>query len=164
MTAAAMKKLERDAETGLEIIPLYIDGKDIAQTPSSRFLVRSAVQGKDVFLAESANAELAKAAADAAWAAFPAWKIASGVKRRDLLLKFAALLRAHEADLVLAQTTETSCTEAWGRKNIQLAADSVEELASNVTSIAGSMPQTATPGSVALAFNEPVGAVLSIAP
>jgi acyl-CoA reductase-like NAD-dependent aldehyde dehydrogenase len=150
--------------TQLETIPLVIDGEPIVSSPSVTFPVYSLEQQKEVLLAESADVAAANRAAESSWEAFKSWKKTPGSTRRKLLQRYADLLRQHEEDLVAAQRLETSVIEMWARKNVQLAADLIEEIATCVTRLEGSIPQSQTPGSMAMVFAVPVGPVLSISP
>lgn len=150
--------------TGLEVIPLIIDGKPTSSSPSVKFPVYSLEKEREVYLAESADVDAANRAAAASLETFETWKKTSGVTRRRLLIRYADLLRKHEEDLVAAQRLETSVIEMWARKNVHLAADLIDEIAACVTRLGGEIPQTQTRSSTALAFTVPVGPVLSIAP
>ncbi|KAL4732968.1 ALDH-like protein [Aspergillus similis] len=150
--------------TQLDTIPLIIDGKCTSSSPSSTFAVYGLEAQREVYLAESANVEAANRAAEASWKTFQTWKTSSVTTRRKLLQRYAELLRKHEEDLVQAQRLETSVIEMWARKNVHLAADLIEETAACVSRLAGEIPQTQTPSSLALALTVPVGPVLSIAP
>lgn len=151
-------------EDNHEVIPLWIDGKPTAASKSTRFPVFRYEAEKIVHWAESADVEAAERACSSAWRAFEAWKTESAVSRRRLLQRYAELLRQHEDELVAAQRIETSVSEMWAKKNVHLAADLIEETAACITRLAGEIPPTQTPGSMALVFAVPVGPVLSIAP
>ena len=155
--------LSKDTATGLNVVPLWINGQNTTST-SARFSVYCFEQQKDVFLAESADKESATRAVDAALKAFKTWKKTPVIPRRNLLLKVASIIRAREEELVQAQREETSVVELWARKNVSLAADLVEEVASSLSSMRGEIPQTASEGSLALVLNEPIGPILTIAP
>lgn len=150
--------------SALETIPLIIDGKATSANPSVKFPVFGLEVQRDVFLAESADVDVANRAADASWKTFLTWKKTPGVTRRRLLTRYAELLRKHEDDFVQFQRLEVSMDEVWARKNVHLAADLIEEIAAGVTRLEGQIPQTQTTDSVALAFTVPVGPVLSISP
>lgn len=150
--------------TRLETIPLIIDGKATTADSPAQFSVYSIEEQGEVYLAESADVGAANRAADASWKAFQRWKTTPPVTRRKLLQRYADLLREHEEELVASQRRETSAVEMWARKNVHLAADLIDEIAASVTRLAGTIPQTQTASSMALAFNVPVGPVLSIAP
>lgn len=117
-----------------------------------------------MYLAESANEAMAIAACDAAADSFKTWKHASAVKRRELLLHYATLLRFHTDMLVAVQMAETSAPELWARKNVDLAVGLIEETAACITSLKGELPQTESPSILSLAFTVPIGPVLVIAP
>ncbi|CAK7207574.1 hypothetical protein SEUCBS139899_010384 [Sporothrix eucalyptigena] len=148
----------------LDLVPLLIGGQYTSSSPSVTFPVYSLEEKRDVYLAESANADAAIKAADAAWTAFGTWKKSSAVTRRKILLRYAELLRENEEELVKVQRLETSVIEMWARKNVHLAAGLIEEIAACITQLKGEIPQTETPSSMALAFTVPIGPVLSIAP
>lgn len=148
----------------LEVVPVLINGKPRASKPSNQFAVYGMEAQRDVFLAESADETLAKEAADASWTTFQTWKETSAVERRKLLLRYADLLREHEEELVHVQQLETSIIALMARKNVHLAADLIEELASCITRIEGTVPPIQTKNCIALALPQPIGPVLSIAP
>lgn len=148
----------------LELVPLLINGKPATSSPSITFPVFGLEQHKLVFLAESADSDTARRAADASWLTFQSWKGTPAVSRRKILLRYAELLRQHEDELVTAQREETSVIEIWARKNVHLAADLIEEVGVCITRLHGEIPQTQTPSGLALAFVVPMGPVLSIAP
>lgn len=148
----------------LPVVPLLIGGVETASQPSFQFPVYSYAQKKDIYLAESADATTAKAAADAAAEAFKTWKTVTAVVRRELLQKYANLLRSHADELVEIQIAETSAPELWARKNVDLAVGLIDETAACVTSLKGDIPQTESPGILSLAFTVPIGPVLVIAP
>jgi acyl-CoA reductase-like NAD-dependent aldehyde dehydrogenase len=150
--------------SNLETIPLLIDGKATTADTPVQFLVHSLEEQKDVYLAESADESAANRAAISSWEAFQSWKTTSPVTRRQVLQRYAELLRSHEDELVSSQCRETSVIEMWARKNVQLAAALVDEIAASVTRLSGTIPQTQTASSLALAFTVPVGPVLSISP
>lgn len=148
----------------LRVVPLLINGKEIASNPSLQFPVYSYEQQNNVGLAESADAATARLAADAAQEAFKTWRDVTAISRRELLLRYSALLRSHEDELVAVQHAETSAPEMWCRKNIALATGVIEETAACITSLKGEIPQAESPDTLALAFTVPVGPVLVIAP
>ena len=150
--------------TQLETLPLVINGEPTTALKSNKFSVYSLEQQKDVYLAESADVDAAKRAADASLKAFKLWKKTNGVERRKLLLRYAQVLRSHEAELVTAQRTETGMSEMWAKKNVELSANLIEEIAACITRLQGEIPQTQTSGGLALALTVPIGPVLAIAP
>lgn len=156
--------LEADAQTGLPVVPLWIDGAPTSSSPSKRFPVHSSQQNKDVYLAESADVKAANLAADAAGKAFQTWRKTSFTHRRDLLFRVAANYIRRTEELVQLQMEETSCTSKWARMNVSLATDSVREVACRISAVSGEIPQMANPEHLALVFREPLGPILTIAP
>ena len=156
--------LERDPATGLEIVPLWIDGMPVSPSSKSAIVVHSLSEGRDIYLADSAGPLEARQAADAAGVAFRTWRKTSPVYRRDLLYRVASSLERKTELLVSLQMRETSCSEEWARMNINEATASIREVASRITSISGEIPQLANFNQMALVFKEPLGPILSIAP
>jgi acyl-CoA reductase-like NAD-dependent aldehyde dehydrogenase len=148
----------------LPVVPLLIGGVETAGSPSDIFPVYSYAQNKDVYLAESANVETAKAAADAAAVAFKTWKKTSARDRRDILLRYADLLESHADELGAVQIAETSAPALMAKKNVQLATGLIRETAACITSLKGEIPQGESPDVLPLAFTVPIGPVLVIAP
>jgi acyl-CoA reductase-like NAD-dependent aldehyde dehydrogenase len=108
--------------------------------------------------------DLARAAADAAHAALPAWSALGPNARRALLYKAAEALEARANDFVAAMMGEIGATEGWARFNLMLAASMVREAASLTTQINGEVIPSDKPGCLAMAVREPVGVILGIAP
>jgi 6-methylsalicylate decarboxylase len=131
--------------TGLEILPLVIDGKNTSSTRSIKFPVHSIEQHKGVVLAESADIEAINRAADASWSPFATRKKTSGVTSRRILLTYANLMKRHEEEVMAAQRLKTSVIEMWARKNVHLAADLVEEVPACITHLGGEIPKCRPP-------------------
>jgi len=106
----------------------------------------------------------ARAAANAAQAALPAWSALGPNARRALLYKAAEALEARANDFVTAMMGEIGATEGWARFNLMLAASMIREAASLTTQISGEVIPSDKPGCVAMAVREPVGVILGIAP
>jgi benzaldehyde dehydrogenase (NAD) len=106
----------------------------------------------------------ARAAANAAQAALPAWSALGPNARRALLYKAAEALEARANDFVTAMMGEIGATEGWARFNLLLAASMIREAASLTTQISGEVIPSDKPGCVAMAVREPVGVILGIAP
>lgn len=59
---------------------------------------------------------------------------------------------------------ETGAAEAWASFDTGLAVEILKDVAGRISSISGSIPQTATEGTSALVYKEPYGVILAIAP
>ncbi|KAH8892189.1 aldehyde dehydrogenase [Thozetella sp. PMI_491] len=156
--------LEIDPTSKLEVVPLWIDGASATASPAQTFPVHSAAKGQDVYLAQGADVDAAKKAADAAWAAFQTWRKEGPIQRRDMLLRVATILTQGKEELKQIQMDETSCTKEWAEMNVNLAIETIREFASRITSVSGQIPQMANPEHMALVFKEPIGPILTIAP
>lgn len=122
------------------------------------------VTGEVATTAPAANADDARAAADAAAAAFPAWSALGPNARRTLLNKAAVALEGKASEFVDAMMGEIGATEGWARFNLMLAAGMVREAAAMTTQISGEVIPSDKPGCIAMALREPVGVILGIAP
>jgi benzaldehyde dehydrogenase (NAD) len=110
------------------------------------------------------SVSLAKSAAEAAAAAFPAWSQLGPNARRSLLNAAADSLEARADAFVDAMREEVRASEPWARFNVQLGAGMVREAAALTTQITGEIIPSDKPGLLSLALREPVGVVLGIAP
>ena len=59
---------------------------------------------------------------------------------------------------------ETGAAEAWASFDTTLAVEILRDVAGRISSIAGTIPQTASEGTSALVYKEPYGVILAIAP
>ena len=130
----------------------------------STFERRNPVTGEVASTAPAATVDDARAAADAAAAAFPAWSALGPNARRALLMKAATALEAKVPQFVEAMMGEIGATEGWARFNLMLAAGMVREAAAMTTQIGGEVIPSDKPGCIAMALREPVGVILGIAP
>lgn len=112
----------------------------------------------------AAGVEDAHAAADAAAAALPQWAATGPSRRRELLLRSAALLEARSADFAAAMAAEIGASAIWSRRNISHAAAIFREAAALTTQVSGKVIPSDVPGCLALAVRQPAGVVLGIAP
>lgn len=114
--------------------------------------------------AAAASVEDAKAAADAAAAAFPAWSALGPNERRARLLKAADIMEARTGEFIELMVAETGATPMWAGFNAKLAAGILREAAAMTTQVSGEVIPSDVPGSLAMAVRQPVGVVLGIAP
>ena len=124
----------------LGIIPLLINGEDI--TSEVTFDVVNPGSGERVFRAYGANSKLAKAAVDAAQAAFPTWSRTKPNERRALFFRAAKLLEERLDQVAEIQMKETSADKRYaaifqGALSIGL----LQECGSRTSSIEGSIPE-----------------------
>ena len=143
---------------------LSIGGSEAEAADGRTYTRASPVTGEPATHAAAASVADAKAAADAAAAAFPAWSQTGPNARRALLNKAAVALEARADAFVAAMTSEIGASEGWARFNLFLAAGMVREAAAITTQIGGEVIPSDHPGKLALALKEPVGVILGIAP
>jgi vanillin dehydrogenase len=148
----------------METINLLIAGRDVPASRSATFNRLNPLSGDVATRAAAASADDARAAADAAAAAYPGWSSIGPSERRARLNKAADLLESRAAQFASILTTETGATGGWGHFNVHLAANMLREAAAITTQISGEVVPSDVPGSLAMAFRQPVGVVLGIAP
>jgi benzaldehyde dehydrogenase (NAD) len=106
----------------------------------------------------------ARAVAERAANAFPAWSTLGPNARRALLMNAAIALEARKDDFVRAMMAEVGATAGWAMFNLMLAAGMIREAAALTTQISGEVIPSDKPGCLALTLREPVGVILGIAP
>src|SRR5688572_734387 len=148
----------------MEQAQLIIGGRDVAAKNSATFARNNPITGEEATRAAAATVEDAKAACDAAAAAFPKWSAMGPNARRAVLNKAADLLEQRAGQFATLVVAETGATAGWGHFNIHLAAGMLREAAAMTTQIQGEIVPSDIPGNMAMATRQPVGVVLGIAP
>ena len=148
----------------MEDIKLLIAGRDVPAARSATFNRQNPISGEVATRAAAASVEDARAAADAAAAAYPKWSALGPNERRAKLNRAADLLESHAAQFATILAGETGATLGWGHFNVHLAAGMLREAAAMTTQIGGEVVPSDVPGSLAMAIRQPVGVVLGIAP
>jgi vanillin dehydrogenase len=120
--------------------------------------------GETAGTAAAAGRDEARAAADAAAAAFPEWARTPPSKRRELLQKAAGILMERAPEIAPVMTQETGGTIGWGMFNCQLASGMLSEAAAQTTAATGEVIPSDVPGLTAFGIRQPAGVVLGIAP
>ena len=120
--------------------------------------------GDVVGSAAAGKREDARAAADAAAAAFPEWAAMPPNARRELLLKASATLKERAEHIAGIVTGETGGTFGWGMFNTMFAAGMLTEAAAQTTMVTGEVIPSDVPGLRAMSVRQPAGVVLGIAP
>jgi len=143
---------------------LLIGGHNREATDNATFTRMNPVTGEVATRASAASVDDARAAADAAAAAFPTWSTLGPNERRNRLLRAADLLEARSQEFAVLGRSETGATLGWGHFNVHFAANLLREAASMTTLVAGEVIPTDVPGNLAMAIRQPAGVVLGIAP
>src|SRR5579883_2096389 len=148
----------------MEHVQLLIGDRDVSARNSATFDRPNPISGDVASRAAAATPEDAKAAADAAAKAFPKWSALGPNERRARLNKAADLLEARSAQFATLMLAETGCTMGWGHFNVHFGAMLLREAAAMTTQVTGEVVPSDVPGMMAMAFRQPVGVVLGIAP
>jgi succinate-semialdehyde dehydrogenase/glutarate-semialdehyde dehydrogenase len=106
----------------------------------------------------------ARAAVDAAQAAFPAWRATPAKQRAQLLKRWNDLIVLHQDDLGRLISREQGKPLAEGRGEVLYAASYVEWFAEEATRAYGDMIPAPVSGRRMMAVKEPVGVVAAITP
>jgi acyl-CoA reductase-like NAD-dependent aldehyde dehydrogenase len=150
--------------TQLERQELLIGGDWKGAAGDDSFETTDPWSGDTAGTAAAASREDARAAADAAGAAFREWSQTPPSQRRELLQKAAGLLLERAPDIAGIVTQETGGTFGWGMFNCQLGAGMLTEAAAQTTSVTGEVIPSDVPGLTALGLRVPAGVVVGIAP
>lgn len=145
-------------------VSLLIADQDRAADTGATFERISPLSNEVVTRAAAATIGDARAAADAAAAAFPAWSALGPGERRTRLLKAADILEARAGEFIELMQAELGATRMWAGFNAKLAASILREAAGMTTQLSGEIIPSDVPGSLAMAVRQPVGVVLSMAP
>jgi succinate-semialdehyde dehydrogenase / glutarate-semialdehyde dehydrogenase len=106
----------------------------------------------------------ARAALEAAHAAFPVWRAVPAKQRAQILKRWNDLIVAHQEDLGRLISREQGKPLAEGRGEVAYAASYVEWFAEEATRTNGDVIPAAVPGRRMFALKEPVGVVAAITP
>jgi len=110
------------------------------------------------------GADDARAALDAAHAAFPAWRAVPAKQRAQILKRWNDLIVAHQEDLGRLISGEQGKPLAEGRGEVAYAASYVEWFAEEATRANGDVIAAPVAGRRMFALKEPVGVVAAITP
>jgi acyl-CoA reductase-like NAD-dependent aldehyde dehydrogenase len=121
----------------MEDIQLLIAGRAVPAARSATFNRQNPISGEVATRAAAASVEDARAAADAAAAAFPKWAALGPSERRAKLNHAAQVLESRAAQFATIVTAETGATAGWGHFNVHLAANMLREAAAMTTQISG---------------------------
>ena len=106
----------------------------------------------------------ARAAVDAAHAAFPAWRGVPAKQRALIIKRWNDLVMAHQEDLGRLISREQGKPLAEGRGEVAYAASYIEWFAEEATRANGDVIPAPVPGRRMFALKEPVGVVATITP
>jgi acyl-CoA reductase-like NAD-dependent aldehyde dehydrogenase len=143
---------------------LLIGGKWADASSGASYEQSFPFTGDAVGVAAAASREDARAAVDAAQAAFEEWSRSAPGMRRSILLKAADLLGERAPEIAGIVTEETGGVFGWGMFNVQLASGILREAAAQAYSVVGEVIPSDVPGKFAMGVRAPAGVVVAIAP
>src|ERR1019366_1860016 len=120
--------------------------------------------GEPVGVAAAADRADARAAVDAAAAAFAGWSRSTPATRRGVLHRAAELMLERGEEIAGLVTEETGGVFGWGMFNVQLAAGMLREAAAQAYNLTGEVIPSDVPGKLAMGVRQPAGVVVAIAP
>jgi succinate-semialdehyde dehydrogenase/glutarate-semialdehyde dehydrogenase len=142
----------------------FIDGQWRAATDKAVLpVVDPADDSRIAQVPDSSEAD-AKAAVDAAHAAFPAWRATPAKERAQLLKRWNDLVVAHQDDLGRLISREQGKPLAEGRGEVLYAASYIEWFAEEATRGYGDVIPAPVRGRRMIALKEPIGIVAAITP
>jgi acyl-CoA reductase-like NAD-dependent aldehyde dehydrogenase len=136
----------------------------VAAQSGKTFLRIDPVKGAAATRAAAAGVADVDLAVRSAAAAFEAWAGTGPGQRRELLLRAADVLLSHQAEFIRYTVAETGATEGWAGFNVAAGATLLREAASMTTQITGEVIPTDVPENLAMAFRQPLGVCVGIAP
>lgn len=145
-------------------ISLLIDGEAVGAGSGATFERRDPVTGEVATRAAAAGEADVARAVESAGRAFPAWSKTGPSERRKILNKAADLMEARAAEFIEIGIAETGATGPWIGFNVMFAAKILREAASATTQIKGEVVPSDKPGTLAMAFRQPVGVLVGMAP
>ena len=143
---------------------LLIGGESLPAADDRFFHRVNPVSGQPVTKAAASSLRDVEAAVKAAADAFPAWAATGPGRRRELLLRAADVLMAHQPEFMESMIAETGATEGWATFNVIFGASVLREAASMTTQVNGEIIPTDVPDNLAMAIRQPHGVCVGIAP
>ncbi len=141
----------------------FIAGKWSA-TPAARLAVTDPATGATITEVPDSGALEARAALDAAHAAFPAWRKVPAKQRAAIIKRWNDLVLAHQDDLGKLISREQGKPLAEGKGEVAYAASYIEWFGEEATRMNGEIIPAPLPGRRMFALREPVGVVAAITP
>ena len=152
------------ATTEISEQQLLIGGEWRSAGSGATFDVLNPFTGEAATTASAAGREDARAAVEAANAAFPAWSTTGPGERRALLSRAAELIVERQHEIAETVIEETGGTFGWGMFNVVLASGMLREAAARTAGTLGEVIPSDIPGKLAMAVRAPAGVVVGIAP
>jgi len=141
----------------------YIAG-EWAAAAGSLLDVTDPATGNVIARVPDSGATEARAALDAAHAAFPAWRKVPAKQRAQIIKRWNDLVLAHQDDLGKLISLEQGKPLAEGKGEVAYAASYIEWFGEEATRMNGEVIPAPVPGRRMFALKEPVGVVAAVTP
>ncbi len=141
----------------------YIAGEWVAAA-GPLLEVTDPATGNVIARVPDSGATEARAALDAAHAAFPAWRKVPAKQRAQIIKRWNDLVLAHQDDLGKLISLEQGKPLAEGKGEVAYAASYIEWFGEEATRMNGEVIPAPVPGRRMFALKEPVGVVAAITP
>ncbi|NDY93824.1 NAD-dependent succinate-semialdehyde dehydrogenase [Ideonella livida] len=164
MTATALNDLTLQQPALLLRHLNHIAGQWVPAASGARMDVLNPADQTVITQVPDSDAADARAAADAAQAAFAGWRATPARTRGQIVRRWHDLILQHQADLGRLISTEQGKPLAEGQGEVAYAASYVDWFASEASRITGDVIEPAVAGRRMLAVKEPVGVVAVITP
>ena len=142
----------------------FIDGRWCDSAEGALLPVTDPADSSPIADVPDSGAADARAAVDAAQAAFPAWRAVPAKERARLLKRWNDLVVEHQDDLGRLVSREQGKPLAEGRGEVLYAASYIEWFAEEATRAYGDVIPAPVAGRRMMALKEPVGVVAAITP
>ena len=142
----------------------FIGGRWVAALDGRAFDVTDPATQQTIAQVPDSSAADARAALDAAHAAFPGWRAKTGRERAQLLKKWNDLIVARQEELAKVISAEQGKPLAEARGEVLYGASYVEWFAEEATRTHGDVIPEPVRGKKLMAVKEPVGVVAAITP
>ena len=141
----------------------YISGEWLSAT-GPLLDVTDPATGNLITRVPDSGADEARAALDAAHAAFPTWRKVPAKQRAQIIKRWNDLVLAHQDDLGKLISLEQGKPLAEGKGEVAYAASYIEWFGEQATRMNGEVIPAPVPGRRMFALKEPVGVVAAITP
>jgi acyl-CoA reductase-like NAD-dependent aldehyde dehydrogenase len=145
-------------------IGFLIDGEERQAAGGASYERHDPFTGKLATRAAAAGVADAKAAVDAAAAAFKSWSRTGPGERRAILMKAADIMASKVGEFTTLMIEETGSTAPWAGFNVMLASNMLREAGAMTTQISGEIIPSDKPGTLAMGIRQAAGVCLGIAP
>jgi succinate-semialdehyde dehydrogenase/glutarate-semialdehyde dehydrogenase len=142
----------------------YVNGGWQGGASRTRFAVKNPANGEIVAQVASLDAQDARVAIEAAYAAQPGWRAKTAKERAALMRKWFELIMANQEDLARLMTAEQGKPLAETRGEVAYGASFIEWFAEEGKRVYGDVIPTFATGKRVIVTKEPVGVVAAITP